>query len=334
MDIPQVEDNNSIKEEKIEKINQQFFMNLKRIPKENETKEIKIKIKTTKKELSGISIELLGIGKDEFSEIYNLNSEINNSSHIISCIINGKDTNSINHIKTSFELYKKKIEEFLFNSKDTLKLRVVGNQCFIESIENDEEIDWWYELNLNPKDFQNLEIKLNTNLEINNNLLNYSFNELTEKICSFKFLLKGIIRNINHLLLSFVLIKELNESLSEDEILGMNIFKLLITLEKIDLSFDISSKKLNENFLLPFIFSFSETDEDPNEIKKNSKKLLSEEFKKKIEEMKILDALKSTLLDEINFFLFFPKLKYGFNLKLKLNGLTKFLNENILKDNE
>ncbi len=334
MDIPQVEDNNSIKEEKIEKINQQFFMNLKRIPKENETKEIKIKIKTTKKELSGISIELLGIGKDEFSEIYNLNSEINNSSHIISCIINGKDTNSINHIKTSFELYKKKIEEFLFNSKDTLKLRVVGNQCFIESIENDEEIDWWYELNLNPKDFQNLEIKLNTNLEINNNLLNYSFNELTEKICSFKFLLKGIIRNINHLLLSFVLIKELNESLSEDEILGMNIFKLLITLEKIDLSFDISSKKLNENFLIPFIFSFSKTDETPNEIKNNLKKLLLEEFKKKIEELKILDALKSILLDEINFFLFFPKLKYGFNLKLKLNGLTKFLNENILKDNE
>jgi hypothetical protein len=334
MDIPQVEDNNSIKKKKLKKLVYNFFMNLKRIPKENETKEIKIKIKTTKKELSGISIELLGIGKDEFSEIYNLNSEINNSSHIISCIINGKDTNSINHIKTSFELYKKKIEEFLFNSKDTLKLRVVGNQCFIESIENDEEIDWWYELNLNPKEFQNLEIKLNTNLEINNNLLNYSFNELTEKICSFKFLLKGIIRNINHLLLSFVLIKELNESLSEDEILGMNIFKLLITLEKIDLSFDISSKKLNENFLLPFIFSFSETDEDPNEIKKNSKKLLSEEFKKKIEEMKILDALKSTLLDEINFFLFFPKLKYGFNLKLKLNGLTKFLNENILKDNE
>ncbi len=334
MDIPQVEDNNSIKEEKIEKINQQFFMNLKRIPKENETKEIKIKIKTTKKELSGISIELLGIGKDEFSEIYNLNSEINNSSHIISCIINGKDTNSINHIKTSFELYKKKIEEFLFNSKDTLKLRVVGNQCFIESIENDEEIDWWYELNLNPKDFQNLEIKINTNLEINNNLLNYSFNELTEKICSFKFLLKGIIRNINHLLLSFVLIKELNESLSEDEILSMNFFKLLITLEKIDLSFDISSKKLNENFLIPFIFSFSKTDETPNEIKNNLKKLLLEEFKKKIEELKILDALKSILLDEINFFLFFPKLKYGFNLKLKLNGLTKFLNENILKDNE
>ncbi len=334
MDIPQVEDNNSIKEEKIEKINQQFFMNLKRIPKENETKEIKIKIKTTKKELSGISIELLGIGKDEFSEIYNLNSEINNSSHIISCIINGKDTNSINHIKTSFELYKKKIEEFLFNSKDTLKLRVVGNQCFIESIENDEEIDWWYELNLNPKDFQNLEIKLNTNLEINNNLLNYSFNELTEKICSFKFLLKGIIRNINHLLLSLVLVGELDESLSEDEILGMNFFKLLITLEKIDLSFDISSKKLNENFLIPFIFSFSKTDETPNEIKNNLKKLLLEEFKKKIEELKILDALKSILLDEINFFLFFPKLKYGFNLKLKLNGLTKFLNENILKENE
>ena len=101
-----------------------------------------------------------------------------------------------------------------------------------------------------------MEIKLNTNLEINNNLLNYSFNELTEKICSFKFLLKGIIRNINHLLLSFVLMEELNESLSEDEILGVNFFKLLITLEKIDLSFDISSKKLNENFLIPFIFLF------------------------------------------------------------------------------
>ena len=114
----------------------------------------------------------------------------------------------------------------------------------------------------------------------------------------------------------------------------MNILKLLITLEKIDLSFDISSKKLNENFLLPFIFSFSKTDEDPIEIKKNLKKFLLEDFKKKIEELKILDALKSTLLDEINFFLFFPKLKYGFNLKLKLNGLTKFLNENILKDNE
>ena len=75
-----------------------------------------------------------------------------------------------------------------------------------------------YELNLNPKDFHNLEIKINTNLEINNNLLNYSFNELTEKICSFKFLLKGIIRNLNHLLLSFVLTKELKESLSKDEI--------------------------------------------------------------------------------------------------------------------
>ena len=49
MDIPLVEDNISIKEEKIQKIGQQFFMNLKRIPKENETKEIKIKIKTTKK---------------------------------------------------------------------------------------------------------------------------------------------------------------------------------------------------------------------------------------------------------------------------------------------
>lgn len=204
---------------------------------------------------------------------------------------------------------------------------------WIDGDEN-EEIDFWYELNLNPKDFQNLEIKINTNLEINNNLLNYSFNELTEKICSFKFLLKGIIRNLNHLLLSSVLTKELKESLSQDKILGVNIFKLLITLEKIDLSFDISSKKLNENFLLPFIFSFSETDEDPIEIKKNLKKLLLEEFKKKIEELKILDALKSTLLDEINFFLFFPKLKYGFNLKLKLNGLTKFLNENILKDNE
>ena len=137
-----------------------------------------------------------------------------------------------------------------------------------------------YELNLNPKDFQNLEIKINTNLEINNNLLNYSFNELTEKIYSFKFLLKGIIRNLNHLLLSFVLIKELKESLSEDDILVMNIFKLLITLEKIDLSFDISSKKLNENFLLPFIFSFSKTDEDPIEIKKNLKKFLLEVQKK------------------------------------------------------
>ena len=175
-----------------------------------------------------------------------------------------------------------------------------------------------------------MEIKINTNLEINNNLLNYSFNELTEKICSFKFLLKGIIRNLNHLLLSFVLTKEIKESLSEDDILGMNIFKSSITLEKINLSFDISSKKLNENFLLPFIF----TDETPIEIKDNLKKLLLEDFKKKIEELKILDALKSTLLDEINFFLFFPKLKYGFNLKLKLNGLTQFLNENILKDNE
>ena len=134
MDIPLVEDNISIKEEKIQKIGQQFFMNLKRIPKENETKEIKIKIKTTKKELSGISIELLGIGKDEISEIYNLNSETNNSFLIFSCIINGKDTNSINHIKTSFEIYKKKIEEYLFGSNDTndrLKLRVVGNQFLL-----------------------------------------------------------------------------------------------------------------------------------------------------------------------------------------------------------
>ena len=90
------------------KLFQQFLLNSKRIPKENETKEIKVKLKTTKKELSGISIELLGIGKDEISEIYNLNSEIyKNSEIILSCIINGKDINSTNEIKTCLIFIKK-----------------------------------------------------------------------------------------------------------------------------------------------------------------------------------------------------------------------------------
>ena len=151
---------------------------------------------------------------------------------------------------------------------------------------------------------------------------------------SLKFLLKGIITNTNHLILSYILIQELDKSLSEDNITFINFLKFLITLEKIDLSFDLSSKKLNDNFLIPFIFSFSKTDEGSNKIKKKVNKFLLEDFKKIIEEFKILNALKSALLDEINFFLIFPKLNYGFNLKLNLKGLTQFLNENFLKDNE
>ena len=115
-------------------------------------------------------------------------------------------------------------------------------------------------------------------------------NDLTKKMCSLKFLLKGIITNSNHLILSYILIQELDKSLTEDNITFINFLKFLITLEKIDLSFDLSSKKLNDNFLI-FIFSFSDV-----------KKFLKEDFKKIIEEFKILNALKLALPDEINFF--------------------------------
>ena len=174
--------------------------NLKKTPKENETKKIDIEIKTCKSEPKGFSIEIFGFPPEYYPNMENFKED----EIVLSICIEGQNSGSLVCLANMVSKIKETFiaDWFHFTEKyesNTLYLDWILKIRHIEKIKKAKD---FLKFNINFNEFEKIDLKLKTNFKFDN-LSSENIYDLILEAFSFVLSIKGETKNLHYLLLFY-----------------------------------------------------------------------------------------------------------------------------------
>ena len=301
--------------------------------KKGEKKPFELEIRGAKEEFKGISLEISTFNKTNIPEFLNIEQEyIKKSLYYFSLNINAKEESDSKKFENFFQMLRQMFHYIpIFKDKYEIHFRSVGKQISFYIVANEGKlvkalmdlgIDFteYHKFNFALKSRITLEEYFNPNINLDSFYL---------KLYSLLLTIKSDNENIKYL--CGALIEALKEIKLDDERIQKKLNKLYVFLSLINSFIGAKIKFEYDAHVL------AEENENKNDAKNSSDriKLIIDIIKTLIIPIikcfGLVDVFRATVFDSIYITLGISKFQYGYNISIKLPGITNVI-DNLMED--
>ena len=329
--------------ENVDKFYSTFKEKLSELTKENEKKEIKLKIEGGEVEAKGVGIKIESVDKETYGKFIKSDpSYAENALSLITLTIGIKEPSQAATLEQLLNQFKPMIDElpfvkpYLENKTIEYYLRPDGNKINLDCIFNNEETTKRLkEIGVDFAEYQNFKFLFRTDLSLDK-VFDMTLEQIVEKLLAIDLCIEGSTMNAKYLiqaLRSALDTVQLTEERPKKKLKKIkNYLNFIWAFISCNFNFKYNAKDLTET-----LFGLKTVEEAKDEINEGFQqgKGMIEAFggdnaKGLLEGFGLYEPAKTADIDEITISILSPQYKNGIAFSINLPGITKFLNEKFL----